>query len=160
MPAIPVLSVWQSSALWNGREWYCSVQSLYWMLGGASSLFPGCHSPVGGWGLLPIFWRRSPECGSNKALLPLGVCSVPEEVSAEASEARVVTAKPMHPPCRHLWFYPDAALCCVLFSTTFIPGLVLGWHWGPRPTPQALWHLSVLLGKSPLPGPILLRFIA
>ena len=32
----------------GGCDWCCGVQSLHWMLGGASSLLHGCHAPVGG----------------------------------------------------------------------------------------------------------------
>ena len=38
----------------RGCVWCCSDQSLHWILGGASSLLCGCHSPVGA-GSVPLF---------------------------------------------------------------------------------------------------------
>ena len=68
----------------------CGDQSLHWMLGGVSSLFCGCHSLVRGRVCSSVLEVKILRFQFSKALLPLSVFSIPKEVSAEASEARVV----------------------------------------------------------------------
>ena len=62
------------------------------MLGGSSSLLCGCHSPVEGEVCSLVVGVEALRVRFDKTLLPLSVCSVPKEVSSEASEAGVVTA--------------------------------------------------------------------
>ena len=61
------------------------------MLGGATSWLRGCHSPVGSWVSSPVVGAEALRVGFDKASLPLSECSVSKELSAEASEAKVVT---------------------------------------------------------------------
>ena len=68
---------------------YCGVQSLDQMLDGASSLLHGCHSPVGGGICSPVVGLQALIVGFDKCV-PISACSIPKEVSTEASEVHVV----------------------------------------------------------------------
>lgn len=87
-------------------------------------MFHGCHSPDSGRVCSPVVEVETLRVRFNKGPLCLSVCSVPKEVSAEASDAHVVTVN----LCRYPQFCPEAAQGRIPFPTVFIPDLVLGWH--------------------------------
>ena len=68
--------------------------------------------------------------GLNNILLPLTACSVPKEVSAEATEVPVVTVNPFT-TCAVVHGHVQAAQGHILSPIVFILHLVLGWCWGP-----------------------------
>ena len=68
--------------------------------------------------------------GLNNILLPLTACSVPKEVSAEATEVPVVTVNPFT-TCAVVHGHVEAAQGHILSPIVFILHLVLGWCWGP-----------------------------
>ena len=76
----------------RGCDCCCGDWSLHWMLGRASPFLCGCHNPVGGRVCSPFVGVEALRVGFNKVLLPLSVCPLTKEVSAEASETCVVTA--------------------------------------------------------------------
>lgn len=68
--------------------------------------------------------------GLNNTLLPLTACSVPKEVSAEATEVPVVTVNPFT-TCAIVHGHMEAAHGHILFSIVFILDFILGRCWGP-----------------------------
>ena len=63
--AISFLRVcWPLSPCWQ-CVWWCCDQSLHWMLGRASSLLCGCHSPVRGRVCSPVVRVEAPRSGSK-----------------------------------------------------------------------------------------------
>lgn len=63
------------------------------MLGGASSLLCGCHRPVRGRVCSSVVGVKSLKVIFYQSPLPSSACFSPKELTAEASEAYVVTAK-------------------------------------------------------------------
>ena len=49
----------------RGCDWCCSDHSLHWMLGRASSLLCGCHSPIGGRVCTPVVGEEAPRSSSK-----------------------------------------------------------------------------------------------
>ena len=82
----------------------------------------GSHGwyPAGGWGLLPIYWS-----GILEGLWSLNACFVAKEVTAEASEACVVTANLCAAWCLCPWLCPESAQGFIPFSVVLVPDLVL-----------------------------------
>ena len=63
------------------------------MLGRFSSLLHGCHNPLRGRVCSLAAGVEALRVWFGKIPLPLSVSSVPKEVSAEVSEAHVITVK-------------------------------------------------------------------
>ena len=59
----------------------------------------------------------------NEAPLPLSACSVPKEMSAEAREARMVTANVCTTSQASKILFRSSP-CCIPFSVVFVPDLV------------------------------------
>lgn len=97
--------------------------------------------------------------GLNNILLPLTACSVPKEVSAEATEVPFTSCAVVHGNV-------EAAQGHILFSIVFLLHLVLGWCWGPghcgyrdQGSCAAAWDLAAsIAGLSQdliIPDPVL-----
>ena len=106
----------------------------------------------------PVVGVEALSVGFNKALLSLSACSVPKEVSAEASEARVVTVNLCTSHASMVLPRSSPKLCPFLHCVRPGPSarLVLG---DGAHTPGPLGYLCAAR-LSPLLGPILPRFTA
>ena len=89
-------------------------------------MFHGCHSLVRGWVCSPVVGVETLRFRLNKTQLPLGVCSVPKDVSTEASEAHVGTVN-ICATCAGVCSFAQKQPKVVFLPLVFVPDLVLGW---------------------------------